>query len=239
MPERRPHKRYEVDLLDVTSVLVDANNIEILDISQKGISLRASRRLNIGETYSLKIKSRDTLLTLKGTVIWSRISQIRKRLHSETIPMYTAGMEFIDVSNEKRVEIIHFIKTHKQESETLLEQENNGKRLSRRVHVAILEEAFILNQTESNKVKQLSFSGARIQSKYPMKVNTSIPMMINLSEEKFILFRGRIASCLLIRDAYPKAYDIGVEFTEFSEREREILAEFIRLLDTIDNSPAE
>jgi hypothetical protein len=239
MVERRPHKRYVVDLLDVTSALTDANDMEILDISQKGISLRAGRRLNIGETYTLKIKSKDTLLTLKGTIVWSRISQIRKILHSETIPMYTAGMEFIDVSNDKRKEIIHFIETHKQNIETPAVQENNGNRLSIRVHVDIPEEAFIHNQAESHKVIQLSFSGARIQSKHPMKVNTSIPMMINLSEEKFILFQGRIASCLLIRDAYPKAYDIGIEFTELSEQEREILVEFIRLLDTIDKSPAE
>jgi|WetSurSiteA1Bulk_404760.scaffolds.fasta_scaffold01873_6 hypothetical protein len=239
MPERRPHKRYAVDLLDVTSALIDANDMEILDISQKGISLRAGRRLNIAETYTLKIKSKDTLLTLQGTVIWSRISQIRKKLHSETIPMYTAGMEFVDVSNEKRMEIIHFIETHKQNNETPVVQENNRKRRTMRLHVDMPEEAFILNQAESHKVKQLSFSGARIRSKHPMKVNTSIPMMISLSEEKFILFQGRIASCLLIRDAYPKAYDIGIEFTELSEQEREILAEFIRLLDTIDKSPAE
>jgi hypothetical protein len=239
MAERRPHKRYIVDLLDVTSALIDANDMEILDISQKGISLRAGRRLNIGETYTLKIKSKDTLLTLQGSVIWSRISQIRKKLHSETIPMYTAGMEFVDVSNEKRLEIIHFIETHKQESENPVVQENNGKMRSMRLHVDMPEEAFILNQAESHKVTQLSFSGARIQSKHPMKVSTSIPMMLNLSEEKFILFQGRIASCLLVRDAYPKAYDIGIEFTELSDQEREILAEFIRLLDTIDKSPAE
>lgn len=239
MNERRPHKRYTVDLLDITSALIETNDVEVINISQKGISLRASRRLNIGETYTLKIKSKDTLLTQKGTVIWSKISQIKKTLHSESVPMYTAGIEFIDISNDKKAEIIHFIDTHRQRNNNADEQQENGLRISVRVRVDAPEEAFILDQAESNKVKQLSFSGARIHSKHPMKVNARIPMMINFSEEKFILFQGRVASCLLIRDACPKAYDIGIEFSELSEKEKEVLVEFIRLLDTIDKSPSE
>jgi len=238
MHDRRPHKRYTVDLLDITSALIEANGIKIINISEKGIALRANRRLNIGETYILKIRTKDTILNLKGVVVWSKMSQIRKAPHNNTIPVYTAGVEFIDLSNDKREGIICFIEAYKQAANED-GQPSADMRLSIRFQVDEPEEAFILDQAENHKVTQLSFSGARIQSKYPMKVNSNIPMMLSLSEDNFIIFQGRIASCLLIRDACPRAYDIGLEFTELSEQEREILVEFIRLLDTIDKSPSE
>ncbi|MEW6586290.1 MAG: PilZ domain-containing protein, partial [Nitrospirota bacterium] len=115
----------------------------------------------------------------------------------------------------------------------------SGMRLSARVHIDAPEEAFVLDQTESHRVKQLSFSGTRVESRRPLKVNAVFPMMLSLAEDKFIVFQGRVASCLLIRNACPRAYDIGIEFTQLSESERETLAEFVRLLDTIDKSPSE
>jgi hypothetical protein len=53
-----------------------------------------------------------------------------------------------------------------------------------------------------------------------------------------IVFKGSVASCLLIRNAIPRAYDIGIEFTELSGPDRLVLAEFIRLLDAIEKSPS-
>lgn len=238
MHERRPHTRYTVDLLDITTALIETNGITILNMSEKGIALCAGRRLNIGETYILKIRSKDLVLNLQGIVVWSRISQIRKSHHSNSVPVYTAGVEFVELSNEIREEIRRFLETHKQ-AVNADRQPFSEMRLSLRVPVDAPEDAFILDRAESQKVTQLSFSGARIQSKYPMKVNSNIPMMLSLSADTFIIFQGRIASCLLIRDAYPRAYDIGLEFTELSEQEREILVDFIRLLDTIDKSPSE
>ncbi|MFZ5906156.1 MAG: PilZ domain-containing protein [Nitrospirota bacterium] len=238
MHDRRPHKRYTVDILDITSALIQANAVEIINISEKGIALCANRRLNIGERYILKIRAQDMALNLHGVVAWSRMSQVRDSHRGERVPVYTAGLEFIDLSNDQREALISFIEANKQEANTGRTPEADT-RLSIRVRVDAPEEAFILDQAESQKVKQLSFSGARIQSKYPMKVNSNLPMMLSLSEDKFIIFQGRIASCLLIRDAYPKAYDIGIEFTELSAEGREMLVEFIRLLDTIDQSPAE
>jgi c-di-GMP-binding flagellar brake protein YcgR len=239
MSERRPHKRYKIDLLDVTSAMIQTSEAEIINISLGGIALRANRRLNMGEKYTLRIKSKDTGLNLKGIVIWSQISNIRKGPGGNTVPVYTAGIEFVDASDHKRNEIINFIETHKKEECVVDVKQLDNLRLYTRVQVYDPEKAFIIDQTESHKVKQLSFSGAQIECKHPMKVNNSIPMMISFTEDKFIVFHGMIASCRLIRNAYPKAYEIGIEFSKMAEREREILAEFIRLLDAIDKSPQE
>ncbi len=46
---------------------------------------------------------------------------------------------------------------------------------------------------------------------------------------------GRIIDCLLVKDI--EHYDMRVEFIEMSEKDKEILVEFLRPLDTIDETP--
>jgi hypothetical protein len=239
MPERRPYKRYQVDLLGVTCSAIQTNEVDMVNISLKGISLRVKKRLNMGETYTLKIKSKNLVINLKCIVIWSKISGNRKDVHGNAVPLYSAGLEFTDVSDDNRKQISNFIGAHKKDENNLDMETMDGMRFSPRVQVVDPEEAFIIDQTENHTVKKLSYSGALIESRYPMKVSKTVPMMLNLSQDKFFVFRGKVASCFLIRNAYPKAYDIGIEFTYISENERLLLSDFIRLLDTIDKSPAE
>jgi hypothetical protein len=239
MNEKRPYKRYKVGLLDINSAMIQASDTEIINIGLGGISLRANRRLNMSETYVLRIKSKGAVLNLKGIVIWSQLSGIRKGPFSNTIPIYTAGLEFVDSSNNKRDVIRNFIETNEKEGYLVDTQQLNNMRLYMRVRVNAPEKALILDQTESHKVKQLGFGSAKIESKHPVKVDDRIPMIISFKEDNFIVFQGRIVSCLLIRTAYPKAYDIEIQFTKLSENDREILVEFIRLHDATDKNPHE
>lgn len=239
MTERRIHKRYPVDAWDITGATLPSDDMAIIDIGMNGISLRANRRLNIGETYTLLMKSKGIVLNLRGTVMWSRISEIRKGPRGDTIPGYTAGIEFRDLSDSKKDEIINFIETHKKEDKIPDLSQMTGTRLSARVRVNNPEEALLIDRTETLKVKKMSYSGALLEGKSPIRVSSKLRMMINLAEDRFIIFRGKIMSCLLIRNAYPKAYSIGMQFTEMSKKDRVTLAEFIRLLDVIDQSPSE
>jgi hypothetical protein len=63
--ERRTHKRYKVDLLDITTATVHASDIEIIDISMNGIALHATKRLNVEEQYNLKLQSNGKALNIK------------------------------------------------------------------------------------------------------------------------------------------------------------------------------
>jgi hypothetical protein len=62
-----------------------------------------------------------------------------------------------------------------------------------------------------------------------MKVKT-------LTENSYIKFLGRVASCLLIKDNDIEHYDIGIEFIEMLQKDREILAELIGVIDTVIGS---
>jgi len=226
--------KYGVNLLNVISAMIDKIDVEIINISLGGVSLRANRRFNMNEMYILRIKSRGTALNLKGTVIWSRISGMQKGSFSNIIPIYTAGLEFMDGSNNKREEIRNFMEIHQTRGYMADAEQLNNMRLYTRSLVDAPERALLLDQAECHRVRQVSFDGAQIESRHPMKVNHNIPMMISFAEDQFIVFQGKIISCLLIRNASPKAYDIQIQFAGLSENDEETLMEFARFLETTD-----
>jgi hypothetical protein len=89
--------------------MVLADTVRILDISRSGIALKADRRLNLGCTYIMSISTWNTILNVKGTVIWSLLSENKPGTRNDIVPVYTAGMKFTDVSQKKGKEIDAFI----------------------------------------------------------------------------------------------------------------------------------
>jgi hypothetical protein len=204
--------------------------------------LNASRRLNVGEHYSLKIQSKSTVLSLQATVIWSKISKIHRNFNGDSIPIYTAGLEFFNVAKYMSDEVVQFIKNHESgeagDDKTIDRELQQESRRYPRFRVNTPLDAFIIDQSEYLPIKDLGFGGVCIKRRKPIKINTIIPMIINFSEDKFIAFQGKIASCRLVKKAYPKSYTIGIAFDEMSTEERKKLTEYIRLLSDIDKSPS-
>jgi hypothetical protein len=243
MPENRSHRRYNVDFWDILCAEIEDKDVEILDISPGGISLRAKRRLNMGASYSLMMRSKKMIMKLQGDVVWSSLTSGCKGPEGAHMSVYTAGFDFKDVSGDLKEEITRFVELHKLElqgnndkPETVSQKKD--KRLYPRVSIKPPELAVIVDHAENLLVKKLSYRGALLISKKPRKIDAVIPMIMSLAEDKMIVFKGRVASCLLIRNAIPRAYDIGIEFTELSGPDRLVLAEFIRLLDAIEKSPS-
>ena len=247
MPERRAFKRYPVELFDITTSSIQTGNIEIININLNSIALNAIRRLNIGEKYALKIQSEGKALSLYAIVIWSKISRSHKFLNGDTIPIYSAGLEFIDVSKYLGDQINIFIEKYKRDDtidddtgdDVLVCNSKKSLRHYPRFQVHPPEKAFIIDQSQCFPLKDLSYGGLRIEYKNPMKVNSTVPMLLNFPDERFIVFQGRVVSCLLIQKAYPKAYTIRIAFNEISVKDRKLLSEYICFLDDIDKSPSE
>jgi hypothetical protein len=57
-------------------------------------------------------------------------------------------------------------------------------------------------------------------------------MEITLTENSSIRFLGRVTYCLLIKKD-TEHYNIGIEIIDMIEKDKETLAEFIRLLDSV------
>ncbi len=96
MLEKRRHRRFGLELLEVSGKLSQADNVEIIDMSFGGVAVKVNRRLNIGKEYPLKLEDKRNSIDVKGIVARCRLSVIE-----EGVSIYTAGMKFEEGSVEK------------------------------------------------------------------------------------------------------------------------------------------
>jgi len=59
MQERRQHKRFIVEGMDIHSKMLFATEVNLLTISLGGASISLYRRLSIGSEYTLRIEYKD------------------------------------------------------------------------------------------------------------------------------------------------------------------------------------
>jgi c-di-GMP-binding flagellar brake protein YcgR len=234
MEEKRRYRRFRVDIMEISGRMVFAHNVKILDISAGGISLKADRRLNLGTEYALRIEDKGKILTVKGNIVWSILSETREIPGGDIVPIYSAGMKFTDVSEEKSKEIMDFIEAHEQKIYTSVDLSKiKDLRHDVRVHINAPQKTS-LNFSQSYAVKILSLGGMLIESDRPLDPDITLPMEITLPEYGSVGFTGRIASCRLVTDREHGHFDIGVEFKEMSGDGEGKLREFILMLHRED-----
>lgn len=71
MQDKRRYKRFTLNILEISGKIMFATEVEVIDISIGGISLKVNRqpRLNIGSQYELQLDGKDEAVSLKGSVI--------------------------------------------------------------------------------------------------------------------------------------------------------------------------
>ena len=107
MPEKRRHKRFMLDLMEVNGRLGLTDKVEIIDISFGGVALKSDRRLDIGKEYLFTLGERGNRLVVKGIVVRCKLSGIAERHNRERALIYTAGMRFEEGSADKIADLIH------------------------------------------------------------------------------------------------------------------------------------
>lgn len=231
MTDKRRYKRFTVDVLGINGKMMFASEVEIHDISLGGISLKVDRRLNMHNEYTLKIGNDRKTLSIKGVVVWSKISGTKKGSRDEVIPLYTAGMKFVNMSVDKIEELTAFLDGQANFSHEKVHQAS-GLRCSMRFLVDPPLKKAVLNLPETYIVKKLSLGGMLIESEKPLEIEEKIPMEMVLPGDVRLEFLGRIASSLMIHDEGSPRYDIGIEFIEMRDDNKKKLEELIRSLDT-------
>ncbi len=113
MSEKRRHRRFGVDVTAVSGTVSPATAVKIVDISSSGISIKADRRLQIGNEYPLRLADKERVIRVKGTVIWSSLVESRKKENGETVPVYRSGMRFNGLSESEAAAVLHFIERYK------------------------------------------------------------------------------------------------------------------------------
>jgi hypothetical protein len=226
MPGEKLRKRFVVDDMDIRGRIIFATEVEVLNISSHGISVKAERRLDIGSEYPLKLVEGERAVALKGTVVWSSIHEHRDGPHGDVVPVYSAGMTFSELVSEKMDELIDFIGEH-------LEGEEH-RREGLRVTITIPERA-ILYCPSAYRVKKLSMNDMLIECAEEIGIGLRLPMEMSLPEDRPLLFSGRIVSCCHVHEKGSDHFDVEVSFVKMEEKESERLKEFIGILDRIDD----
>ena len=119
-----------MESVDINGTIVYVTKIEIIDISRGGLSLRADRRLNISCCYVIKLAGKNKTILVKGSVIWSKLSEIKPGPYGETTVVYTAGMEFNNVSPSTISDLQEFIRDHRKLETVSLDDYRTAKRRS-------------------------------------------------------------------------------------------------------------
>lgn len=214
-PNKRRHPRFVVE--SVQGKMIYASQVEILNLSLGGVAIKADRRLNIGGEYTLKLELSGEELDIKGTVVWSVMSGLRKS-GAEDAPEYSAGLRFKDIFTERLLRLMAFIDRHK-----IFEEHRVG---GLRFRIDAPGKA-LLDSPEEYRVVLISRTGMLIETRHQLEVERVYPMEISPPGVERIRFAGRVACALEVAEETPAHYEFGIEFLAIPPEEDEKLQAFI------------
>lgn len=229
MQNKRRHKRFKLDVMAINGKMILADKVEIIDICLGGIALITDKRLNIGKEYLIKLGDKGKSIDLKGIIVRCELSKIGERSNGERVPIYTAGMMFKDVSPDKIGDFLNLIEQHKKEEVPV----EDDRRLNVRFCITTPWEK-ILSFPAQFKVKKISLSGMLIRTEQALGIESRVPMGLSLKADNPVNFVGRVASCRMTEDKGQAYYEIGVEFTDLTDKDRTLLQTFIDYLAVME-----
>lgn len=232
MQNKRRHERFKLDLMEMNGAMSITDHVEILNMSYGGVSLKADRKLSIGKEYLLTLKEKGDSIQVKGIAIRSAMSGIEETTDGENITLYTASMTFQDGQHDTIADFLNSIERRKKvDAPVKIDQ-----RLHVRFHFTIPLE-HMLSFSAEFKVRKISLSGMLIESEQTLESNCMIPMGLMLNADNAVNFIGRVASCRRTRSQGQPRYEIGVAFTDLTDKGRVLLKTFIDNLAVSKDNP--
>ncbi|MDA8084312.1 MAG: PilZ domain-containing protein [Nitrospiraceae bacterium] len=222
MDEKRLHKRFVVEGMELDGNMMFATEVTVLNISISGLSVSADRRMDIGREYTIKLRDHHAAIAVKALVVWSSLTGSREGPQGESVPVYSAGMKFTDVMTQHIAALIGY-----------MEDQIGGPehRLSGlRFHVAGPGNA-VLQYPSRYRVKKISAGGMLIESVEALQAEEFYTMELSIPEESSIHFLGRVVSCTLSEAGGIGHFDIGIEFAGMGEDARGKLNDFLSMLN--------
>ncbi len=225
MLDKRRHKRFKLDLMEINGKMILANRVDIIDISLGGVALKTDRRLNVGKEYFIKLGDKGKSIDVKGIIVRCELSKIEERSDGERVSIYTAGMMFKDVSPDTVADFLDSIGQDNKESMPV----TDDRRLNVRFYITTPSERTLCFPAQF-KVKEISLSGMLIQTEQALGIESMIPMGLSLKADNPVNFVGRVASCRMTETTAQAHYEIGVEFKDLTDKDRASLKTFIEYL---------
>lgn len=222
MVKERRHSRYIVVGMGISAKTLHKTEVEIIDISIGGCSIRGTKRFSLGGDYVFRFEFGHRLVSVKGSIVWEKMTGIKKISEKEAMPVYTAGVEFKDVLKDSALEIKDFI------ADKLKRRRLGGIRMKLRT-----PEKTIISYPEDCVVSDLSLGGMRIGTEQELLVETvfSIDLLLPDNDSQ-IICKGRVAYCHVVPEKAQTRCSVGVEFVDMDARDQLRLKTFIESLPT-------
>jgi Tfp pilus assembly protein PilZ len=230
MEEKRLYRRFTVDFKDIHGRILFSNNIKILNISVGGVAFCIDRKLDIGKIYALRLEAKGRRLNIQGNIVWIKPNNAFQ--DKERGLAYIAGMKFLNLSYDKVREVENFIHDNFLNYQKVepFDSLMSGLRIHVRFHIQNPDRAMV-SYVEDYKVIKISQCGMLIESDYVLQHQDIIPMEMSLSDSQAIALWGKIVICKPIEDADYLRYEVGIEFIDMSETDRETLRQFIASME--------
>lgn len=232
MRDKRRHKRFKLDLIDLTSKMSLIGEVKIIDISLGGVAIKAYRKLNMGKECLMVLGYEGKQINVKGIVVRSELSGIEERVDGERATIYSAGILFKDESVGKVKDFLESIENNKKTQ--VIEQYGWFDR-DVRFSITTPSEK-VLNLATHFGVKEISQNGIIIQTDHQLKIDSMVLMELSLNSCDPVGFMGKIVSCRMTQDKFHSNYDIGVEFSELTDLGMSLLISFIGCVKANKNS---
>lgn len=110
--ERRQHRRFNVENMEVNCDMPSATRVKVMNISSGGALVMADKFINIGKSYTLKIEYEDKQLFVKANAVWALLADCVKEANGDVIPIFIAGMQFVNIIKGGITEIIGLLEAN-------------------------------------------------------------------------------------------------------------------------------
>ena len=220
--ERRRYKRYNAT--GVRGNVRFLTDLTLINISVDGAAIETKKRLDVNREYNFKIDYKGIPLSVKGLVAWSQLIQSEKTETGDLVPIYRSGLKFINTLDEKTITLMSFIEDKQVRTP---EKRMGGVRCK-----IATPQNIKVGYPYEYLVKKISLSGMEIETGHPLDPDSRHEMELVLNEQVLAL-SGRIVTCVEVPSENRAKYNMGVEFMEISDEDREVLRNF---LDTLEES---
>jgi Tfp pilus assembly protein PilZ len=206
--ETRKQKRFSVDNIEIVGEISYADKAEIINISANGVLVNVPKRMDIGKKYMLKICSKEKKIVLMASVVWSQLAGTQRTSMNQIIPIYTAGMEFKDISTGNRKILKELIR----HIETLTEH--------RKCERVPFVEDILIDGTGWVRSGDISEEGIYISSLHALKKDSVVELTIPIKQEKLTV-KAKVQFC-------DKMVGFGLRFIDLSEEQKTKIKELIK-----------
>jgi Tfp pilus assembly protein PilZ len=231
MRNRRKHKRFELHLLDLSSKMSLVGKVKLIDISPGGVAIKADRKVNIGKECLIMLGYEGQHINVKGIVVRSELSGIEEKADGETITIYSVGIFFKD---ESAGTVREFLDSIGNNMKTQVPEQADWLYSDILFCITTPNEK-VLNLPTQFGVKDISPKGIIIQTDHQLKIDSVVLLELSIGTCDPVSFVGKVVSCRMPQDKMPSHYNIGVEFSELTDRDRSLLIKFIDCVKECDN----